>query len=305
MAVERIVSLIPSGTEMVYQLGFGERLMGRSHECDVPESVLTLPALTRPRVDPSAPSGEIDRQVNGLLQQGQPLYEVDSEALRRLDPQLIVTQGQCDVCAVSFDEVEALRDRHMPACRLTTLQAESLNGVWQDILRVATVLEAVDRGLELVTRLKQRMAELRSLSSSVAVKPRVACVEWVEPLMVSGNWVPELVETAGGMEPFGLSGKPSREMGWGEFAKADPDVIVVFPCGMGIDRARAEMATLSHKPYWKLLKAVRGERVYLADGNRYFNRPGPGLVRSAEILAEILHPEIFPQRFQGEAWEKY
>ena len=305
MAVERIVSLIPAGTEIVAALGFGDKLVGRSHECDFPEVVRGLPALTASNFDAAGLSGvEIDQTVRELIGQGKPLYRIDEKKLRELRPQVVVTQAQCDVCAVDLDEVERVCKTFGQPCQVVAVQGQSLNDLWQDIIRVAKVLEAVTDGLELVMRLKQRLFDIRQKAASATHKPTVACVEWMEPLMVSGNWMPEMVETAGGINLFSQGGRHSPEVGWGEFMKQDPETVVVMPCGYGLARTRKELSALTKRTYWDLLKAVRGTNVFLADGNSFFNRPGPRLVESTEMLAEIFHPDLFMFGHEGNGWER-
>jgi iron complex transport system substrate-binding protein len=300
----RIVSLIASATEIVAALGFQDCLVGRSHECDFPVDVTRLPALTRPKLRLEANSAAIDREVKTLLAQALGVYEVDADGLKALAPDVIVTQTQCEVCAVSLDDVEqALSVWTGSQPRLVSLMPNGLADIWADIGRVAAVLGDGAIGRALVSRLQYEIAWIATKATAARTQPRVACIEWIEPLMAAGNWVPELVSLAGGTNLFGEVGRHSPGMNWADLVAADPDVVVVMPCGFDIARGRAEMPTLTARPGWSDLSAVRAGRVYLTDGNQYFNRPGPRLVQSLEILAELLHPDLFPARHQGVGWQ--
>jgi iron complex transport system substrate-binding protein len=308
----RIVSLIASATEIVCALGFRDRLVGRSHECDFPESVRNLPVCTESKVKIDAPSAEFDQEVKRIIANALSVYRVDTERLRELRPDLIVTQDHCRVCAVSLNDVEQALCAWMESRpRIVSLSPNSLADIWQDIRIVANALGAPERGEELITALQTRMSAVsercRSLQAahpSDARDPTVACIEWIEPLMAAGNWVPELVEMAAGINLFGAAGKHSPWMTWDQLREKDADVMIVMPCGFDIPRTRAEMAPLTSRADWMSLKAVRNGRVYLVDGNQYFNRPGPRLADSLEIIAEIVHPQIFPPTYEHQGWER-
>jgi iron complex transport system substrate-binding protein len=301
----RIVSLIASATEIVCALGCEDQLVGRSHECDFPPSVLRLPVCTEPKFNVEGSSYQIDERVKAILQESLSVYRVDAEKLRALEPDVIVTQAQCEVCAVSLREVERVVCGWLHACpRLVSLTPNALADVWADIERVAEALDVPDRGTALVRRLQDRMRAIADRARPLSPKPRVACVEWIDPLMAAGNWMPELVERAGGVNLFGAAGKHSPWLTWPELRGADPDVILVMPCGFDIDRTRREMAALTGKAEWPGLRAVRAGRVFLGDGNQYFNRPGPRLVESLEILAELLHPDSFHFGHAGTGWQR-
>jgi iron complex transport system substrate-binding protein len=301
----RIVSLIASATEIVCALGCEDQLVGRSHECDFPPSVRRLPVCTEPKFNVEGSSYQIDERVKAILQESLSVYRVDAEMLRTLEPDVIVTQAQCEVCAVSLREVERVVCGWLHACpRLVSLTPDALADVWADIERVAEALDVPDRGTALVRRLQDRMRAIADRALPLSPKPRVACVEWIDPLMAAGNWMPELVERAGGVNLFGAAGRHSPWLTWAELRGADPDVILVMPCGFDIDRTRREMATLIGKADWPGLRAVRSGRVFLGDGNQYFNRPGPRLVESLEILAELLHPDAFHFGHEGTGWQR-
>ncbi|MCI0525189.1 MAG: cobalamin-binding protein [Acidobacteria bacterium] len=303
MTRHRIISLIASATEIVCALGFEPQMVGRSHECDFPASVKRLPVLTSPKFEVGGLSYEIDQRVKAILQEALSVYRVDAELLESLRPTHIITQSQCEVCAVSLKDVEEA------VCQFTgshpvvvSLEPNALADVWSDIRRVATALNAPERGEELVAGLWRRMDEIAAKARTASSRPTVACVEWIDPLMAAGNWTPELIEMAGGVNLFGEVGKHSPWMTWEELVAADPDVIFISPCGFDIARTIEETHLLTGKPEWKELKAARINRVFVADGNQYFNRPGPRLVESLEILAETLHPELFHFGHETSGW---
>jgi iron complex transport system substrate-binding protein len=301
----RIVSLIASATEIVCALGMEEHLVGRSQECDFPPSVLRLPICTEPKFDVQGSSYQIDHRVKGILQEGLSVYRVDADRLRQLRPDVIITQTQCEVCAVSQRDVEEavcqwLDDRP----QIVPLAPHALTDVWDDIRRVAQALDILQRGEDLVGRLQARMTLIADQTRATRERPSVACIEWIEPLMAAGNWMPELVEMAGGVNLFGSAGKHAPWMTWEELRESDPDVMVVLPCGFDIPRTRQDIPVLVDKPGWADLTAACSGRVFLADGNQYFNRPGPRLVESLEILAELLHPETFFFGYEGAGWQR-
>lgn len=302
----RIVSLIASATEIVCALGFEDQLVGRSHECDYPPGVARLPVCTEPKFNVHGSSVEIDARVKAILQNALSVYRVDAEQLRALRPDVIVTQSHCEVCAVSEKDVQqAVCDWLESKPQIVSLAPNALADVWTSIRQVAEALGASERGEEVVQRLQKRMSAISAVARGLAARPIVACIEWIEPLMAAGNWMPELVEMAGGVNLFGEAGQHSPKMTWEQLVERNPDVIVALPCGWGIAKTRQELAVLQRKPEWPRLKAVREQRVYLTDGNQYFNRPGPRLVESLEILAEVLHPEVFRFGHEGSGWQKW
>ncbi len=304
--MERIVSLLPSLTEIVCALGLEECLVGRSHECDHPPGIERLPVLTRPKLDPEKSSREIDDDVVRLVREGLSVYRVEAERLRDLRPDVILTQDHCEVCAASLRDVEAaVCDWVGGRPRLVSLSPSSLADVWGDFQRVSDALGVPDRGRALVRELTDRVTAMGEATGGLPDPPSVACIEWIDPLMAAGNWMPELVHLAGGRNLFGATGQHSPRLEWEALRAADPDLLLVLPCGFDLPRTRAEMAPLSTRPGWRELSAVRSGRVFLTDGNRYFNRPGPRLVESLEILAEILHPERFDFGHAGDGFERY
>ena len=308
---QRIVSLLPAATEIVCSLGCEAWLVGRSHECDFPPSVESLPICSRPRIDVSGSSRDIDERVKQTLRDGLSLFEVDVEQLHELQPTLILTQAQCEVCAVSLADVEAaLASRVGSHPRVVSLSPNSLNDVFDDIRRVAITLGVDARGEVLVSDLTDRLGHLSQGISPAELhrderppRPRVVCIEWMEPPMTAGNWVPELVAFAGGDNLLSQGGQHSPWLEWSDLVAADPDVLILMPCGWSISRTRADLHCLMSRPEWSALKAVREGKVFVADGHHYFNRPGPRLLDSAEILAEILHPDLYNYGHRGTGWE--
>jgi len=304
-SVHRIVSLIPSATEIVCALGCESGLVGRSHECDFPLSVKRLPVCTEPKFNPEGTSYQIDQRVKAILQEALSVYRVDAEKMRALNPDVIITQSQCEVCAVNLRDVEQLVCEWMSSRpRIVSLSPCALDDVWADIRRVAEALEARARGEELLGQIESRMGAIAERSRALGERPTIACIEWIDPLMAAGNWMPALVEMAGGVNLFGESGRHSPWMEFAQLQDRDPDVILLAPCGFDMNRTRQELSPLVEKAGWASLKAVREQRVFLADGNQYFNRPGPRLAESLEILAEMLHPRAFRFGHEGGGWQR-
>jgi iron complex transport system substrate-binding protein len=304
-AVDRIVSLLPSATEIVCALGFEDQIVGRSHECDFPPTIARLPALTSPKFNPEGTSAEIDQRVKTILSEALAVYRVDADLLRDLKPDLIVTQSQCDVCAVSMRDVEeAVAQWTGAEPRVVSLAPYTLHDIFVDMERVGAALKAPDRATDAVGRLRARMRAIADRAKAVVSRPRVACIEWIDPLMAAGNWMPELIAIAGGANLFGRAGEHSPWMKFDELAAADPDHILIAPCGFSMDRAAVDLPALTARPEWSRLKAVKEGKVFLGEGNHYFNRPGPRIIESLEILAEILHPELFSFGHQGSGWRR-
>ena len=300
----RIVTLLPSATEIVCALGVGDQLVGRSHECDFPMQVARLPALTEPKFNPEGTSAEIDERVKKIVADALSVYRVDAAKLRELRPDVIVTQSQCEVCAVSESDVEAAVAQWLGARpRIVSLAPYGLDDIFTDMQRVADALGVPARGVKLVEVLRTRLATIFGFPHNSAL-PTVAIIEWIDPLMAAGNWMPTLVEMAGGLNLFGTAGEHSPWMKFDELAAKDPDVIMISPCGFNMERAAKDLPVLTNNPQWHQLAAVRNRRVFMADGNQYFNRPGPRIAESLEILAEILHPELFHFGHEGTGWRR-
>ena len=300
--VRRIVTLIPSATEIVDLLGLTDQIVGRSHECDQPSGIESRPVLTRPRLDPLAPSAEIHRTVEGLLRDALAVYDLDSALLAELEPTHIVTQTQCEVCAVVLIDVEAAATAQLrQTTEIIVLAPMKLGDMLEDIRDLGRVF-GVDSSP--ADALADRLNDIRAVSSKIpdGEKPRVACVEWCDPLMAAGNWVPEIVELAGGIDLFGTAGVHAPLIDASDLFAADPDVVVFMPCGFGLERTAAEAERLLATPGWNETKAMRAGALYATDGDHYFNRPGPHLVESVEILAELLHPDRFHFAHEGTGW---
>jgi iron complex transport system substrate-binding protein len=301
----RIVTLLPSATEIVCALGFEDQIVGRSHECDYPAAVKRLPALTEPKFKPEGTSAEIDERVKSIVRDALSVYRVDAGKLRELHPDTIVTQSQCEVCAVSESDVEAAVSQWIGTRpRIVSLAPYSLDDIFADMQRVGEALGAMERGAKLVHNLQARCASIAAKAAQLAKRPTIACIEWIDPMMAAGNWMPELVAMAGGTNLFGTAGEHSPWMKFDELAAADPDVILIAPCGFAMPRTFEEVPELQKDPRWTRLGAVRGATAFVADGNQYFNRPGPRIVESLEILAELIHPEAFRFGHEGSGWRR-
>jgi iron complex transport system substrate-binding protein len=300
----KIVSLIPSATEILAALGLTDAIVGRSHECDYPPEIQSRPVCTQAQLNSNAPSGEIHNDVNDLLQSALSIYQIKTDVLEQLQPTHILTQDQCDVCAVSLQDVEkAVATLTHSQPKIISLQPNVLADIWADIDRVANALGVDSRRLVEDLEARVKICEQKTQALSVTERPTVTCIEWIEPLMTAGNWIPELVTLAGGQPLFSVVGQPSSKLSWETLVATNPGAIVFMPCGFDLNRTRQEAMLLTQRPEWQSVDAVQRRRVYVTDGNWYFNRPGPRLVDSQEILAEILHPEIFEYGYKGSGWE--
>lgn len=305
MSELRLLPLISSATEIVHALGLGGFQVGRSHECDFPPSVLQLPICTRPAIPVDGSSAEIDILVKDRVRRALSVYDVDAPLIRSLAPTHIITQTQCEVCAVSLADVErALQTEFDTQARVISLEPYALADLWADIRRVAHACGKCESAERLVSHLQSRMSAIQQKARTAPRTPSVAAVEWLEPLMAGGNWVPELIDMANGRNLFGIAGRHSPWRTWDDVGEADPDVIVVLPCGFDLLRTRSEMHWLTCRADWHDLSAVNTGNVFLCDGNQFMNRPGPRLVESLQIFAEILHPEIFPPHLERIGWER-
>jgi len=292
----RIVSLLPSATELVCALGLEPALVGISHECDYPPGVEGLPRVTRTRIAHDASSRDIDTQVREELAGAQALYSLDLDGLRAIAPDLIVTQSLCDVCAVGADEVDAALCRLPGAPRLFNLQPERLADILGCVRELGAAAGVPEAAETLLANMEARIGEIRERSARLAdaARPRVALVEWLDPWFDAGHWNPELVELAGGIPVCGRKGEPSTTLEWSTLRELDPDVLFVACCGFTVGRTLADIPLVTALAGWADLKCVRDGRVYVTDGNAYFNRPGPRIVDSLEILAHALHPALHP-----------
>ena len=310
----RIVSLLASATEMIYQLGCLDQLVGRSHECDYPPEVQSLPVVSRVQIDIDTSSAQIDAQIKQLAhKEVEPedpalkalsIYALDVEQLQALRPDVIFTQTQCEVCAVSErDVMQAIQHLTGLHPRIVSLAPHQLNDVWEDILRVGEALGRYEQAKRLVYGYKKRLTHLRFATSKFGSKPRVTVLEWLDPLMAAGNWTPELVDYAGGANVFGEVGLHSPWLSWEELQAEDPDILVLSPCGFTIERTLQDVALLRQHPMWQSLQAVKNGRVYAIDGNQYLNRSGPRLVESAELLGRTIWGEQLGVQVDANGWK--
>ncbi len=288
MSAERIASLLPGATEIALALGLRESLVAVSHSCDFPGRVARLPRVTRTRIPKEAPSREIDRIVREALARGESLYEVDAECLDELEPDLILTQGICQVCAVGPGEVA----RAMPALRsapeVLSLEPRTLDETFEAILQVGQATGRACRASQVVAALGRRVDAVRERSHRATRRPRVAFLEWIDPPICGGHWNPEMVELAGGEDGLGRPGEPSRTVTWEEVVAWQPEVLVAACCGYSAERTRAELGVLRSRAELAALPCVRSGRVHVADGVSLFSRPGPSLVASLELLERLV-----------------
>ena len=298
---ERIVSLLASGTEIVCALGAGDSLVGRSHECDNPPWVRSLPPCSEPAFDISVSSREIDTEVNRRIRSGEPLYRLDTELIQSLRPDLIIAQEHCEVCAVTPADVERSGCNVLPA-RTLALTASSVDGIFESILQVAGALGRQQEGRLLVCREQERLANVRKMTAG-RPRPSVVMLEWTDPIFAMGNWAPELVEIAGGEPLLGNPGRHSFAITFEQVMQADPEFLIVAPCGFNFERALREVPVLQGYPGWNELRAVREDRVAFADGNLFFNRSGMTISQTAEIIAEILHGVTFDTSAERIHWQ--
>ena len=287
----RVVSLLPSATEICYAIGVEP--VGTSHECDYPPAAREKPAVNRSRVDPEAPSDEINDQVAAAEADGEGVYAIRRDVLADLDPDLVVSQGICDVCAV--DEVlvrEAVDDLGLD-CEVLTTDPHSLGDVFEDIERIGAATGHESEAAEVVADCRARVERVRERAAGVDEPPRTAVLDWTDPVMVAGHWIPEMVEMAGGEYGLEEAGERSRPREWGEIREYDPERLVVAPCGFGVDQTMANLDDLTDRPGWADLTAVQEGHAHVLDGHHYVNRPGVRLVDTLEFLAGLLHPEAF------------
>ena len=293
----RIVSLLPSATEIVCLLGLAEDLVGVTHECDFPPEVARLPKVVRPAFESEGLSQlEIDRRVREAMRAGSGVYAIDEEVLASLGPDLIITQELCDVCAVPQALAAEAVGRLLRRPRVLSLHPHSLSDVLLDIRRVGDATGRPKAGEDRVAELSMRLAAVKGRLRGNSRRPRVAALEWLDPVMVSGHWVPEMVRRAGGEDLLGREREPSAAVEWDEVLRCAPEVLVLMACGFDVERNARDARLLAGRAGWKSLPAVVSGEVYAVHGGAYFNRPGPRVVDGVEILAEILHPETFPPR---------
>ena len=289
----RICSFLPSGTEIVFALGLGDSLYAVSHECDYPSEALDKPKVVRSKFDAdNLSSQEIDRIVTEMYQRGERIYEVDEDVLRDAAPDLVITQELCDVCAVSYEDVRHAASRLAYPPNVVSLDPASIGNMLDDIQMVGDLCGVPDAASAFVAELNGRIDAVRSHVSASVSTPRVACIEWLEPPIVAGHWIPQMVELAGGVDALAKPGAPSRRITMEELAASEPDVLVLMPCGMDAERAREEFEGLENLEEWRNLPAVANGRAYFVDSGSYFSRSGPRLVDGLEQMAYMAHPDM-------------
>ncbi len=289
----RILSLLPSATEIVYALGLGDSLVGVSHECDYPPEARTKPVVSTSDLPSTVRSEEIHRAVSAHRHPSHSLYRIDAQLLQRIDPEIILTQELCSVCAVPVSQVREAARILAGACRIVSLEPNNLPQILDNILVVGEVTGREEHARAAVQVLQERIAHVTSAASSVASRPRVFCMEWMDPPMAGGHWIPEMVQLAGGIDGLGHDGRPSTVIEWEQVVEYAPEVLIVMLCGYKIERSLDEIDRLSFRPGWYDFPAVRQGRIYVVDSPAYFSRPGPRIVNGLEILAEVIHPELF------------
>jgi len=290
----RVCSLLPSATEILYAIGMGDSVAGVSHECDFPADAAKKPHLIQPRLRLDVTAAEMDRQVSELIARGESIYLVDAELLKSLAPDLIVTQDLCHVCTASPDDLAAALARFAKPPRVLSLTPHTLADVWEDIRRVGEATHRSREAQSLAIALEQKIAAIEARTARVATRPRVLCLEWLDPYYVGGHWVPEMVAKAGGEDVLGRAGEPSFRVSAGQIAESRADVIVVMPCGYAKDRVAAECRVEDFPAEWNDLPAMRERRIFAVDANSYFSRPGPRLADGVALLAHLVHPDLFP-----------
>ena len=292
MNAKRIASFLPSATEILYELGAGDNIVCVTHECDYPEKAKSKPRVIHSSFDASAMSSkEIDGQVVKLMQTGGDIYLLDEQVLKKADPDLIVAQGLCEVCSPTTKEINKAVSILNEKPEVVILDPHNLDDILSDILKIAQHVGKKAEAQNVVGSLQKRIEYVKN--RSFKSRPKVLCIEWLDPLFTAGHWVPQMVEIAGGINGISVTSQPSRKMNLDEALSFDPDIIVLMPCGFDIDRIHQEYSKLASNNEWKLLRAVQENKVFAVDANSYFSKPGPRTVTGIEILAKIIHPEMF------------
>lgn len=308
MAATRIISLLPAWSELVHAFGRGECLVGRSHVCDWPPEVLDLPVCSQSRLatPERGEAAAIQSEMEALGSSGTSPFQLDLRQMRELRPDLVLTQDHCAMCAPSPNDLNpAVKEWGQGAPQVLALQPSTLAGIWEAMGELARAIGAAGDGRDVIRGWKTQFVDIIQSTCMVRKKPTVVCLEWTDPLMASGNWIPEMVQLAGGNPVLAQAGAPSPRITWEEVREANPAVLVVLPCGWDMETTRSRMDSLQSLPGWGKLQAVRTGRVHVADGVRYFNRPGSGVSESLRALAEMIHPDLFPSTLQGKVWSRW
>ena len=301
----RICSLLPGATEIAFALGLGDEVVGVTHECDYPVEARQKPVVVHSAIDSNRMTSlEIDRWVSERLRSNQGLYMIDEERLREAAPDVILTQGLCDVCAIDYNEVARTAETLAKKPNIVSLTPNCLTDVLDDVARVGEATGQHHRAERLVQELKQRISVVRERTAQLSTRPRIACLEWFDPIYAAGHWIPEMIELAGGRDVLGQKGKASEKIQWKQVVELAPEVIVLMPCGFDIQRTANEAATLEHLDGWHDLPAVKTGKVFAVNGHAFFSRPGPRLVDGLEMLASIIHPEFFPMQKSPDAFQR-
>jgi iron complex transport system substrate-binding protein len=285
----RIVSLVPHATELLFALGLGDQVVGVTHECDHPAEARRRRHVTADRLPAGLSSAEIDAAVRERTENGEAIYELDEAVLRELAPDLVVTQALCPVCAVSYDDVQAVAQRLDPAPKVIALDPKTYGETIADVRTVATAADATVAGVDLVARMARRVDEVEQAVRHVRRRPRVVALEWFDPVFVAGHWTPQLIEMAGGFDVLGFAGESSEQSTWEAVAAAEPDIVIAMPCGYDAERSHAEALLYADR-----LREVGAGQVVAVDASATFSRPGPRLVEGLETLAHVLHPDLVP-----------
>ena len=305
MTNNRIITLIPSATEIISFLGLGNQLVGVSHECDFPESVRNIKKLTKTDIKTNTSSYNIHLQIEKILENSLSVYNVDKKSLKYLKPDIIITQDQCNVCAVDLSQVKKVTSNYLnKEVDIISLQPKSFNEIFENIEYVAKKLNVFNTtNKNKINKLLNRISDIRQKKKSFK---NVICIEWCDPLMSAGNWIPDMVKIAGGNELCGINNKSSHWIDFKNVRDFNPEIIIFMPCGYNLLQTQMDVANLfDNNAKWKNLSAYKNKKMYLVDGNQYFNRPGPRIVDSLEILAEILNPNAFNYGYNGKGWINY
>jgi len=289
----RIVSLLPSSTEIVYELGLGSDLVGISHDCDYPPEVKRKICLTSIDIDPAkASSAAVNQWVAGKIHSGTSIYHIDPDALKRANPDLILTQELCEVCAPSFTEVKSACKILEGDRKIISLEPTCIEDILDSILTVGQATGTEERAQQVVKSLRSRIMKIEEIVSNASTRPQVACLEWLDPIFSAGHWVPEMVSKAGGVDRLTQSSQPSIRIDWDRIVNYDPEILILMPCGFNLDRTIQDSESIRRYNGWQTLRAIQNHHVFGVNGTAYFNRPGPRIVDGLAILAEILHPDI-------------